>query len=281
MSGCLMTVCTECTKSPANIVCHAAESIRFERCLFENLGGAGIDLEYGSCDNLIADCEFRNIAGSAIQVGDVQREDHHPDDARLVVKNNTVVGNSIHAIATDYNGGVGVFVGYTDGTIIRNNEIFDLPYSGISMGWGWGETDAGGGNYVTPVIFDTPTPAGNNIIEHNHIHHVMGTLIDGGAIYTLGDMPGTVIRENHVHDNGGWPSGIYLDEGSGHIEITGNAIYNVGKAMNYNNMGQDRHLTCSEHDNFFDVTPDDPAFPTEIVARAGRPVPPQSSTDEE
>ena len=150
-------------------------------------------------------------------------------------------------------GGVGVFAGYTDGTIIAHNEIRDLPYSGMSVGWGWGEEDAGGGseNYYMPFKYDTPTPSGNNRIEFNHIHHVMSRLHDGGGIYTLGNMPGTIIRGNHIHDNPGAPGGIYLDEGSGFIEITGNLVYHVSTPMNYNNRAQNRIATCKEHDNFF------------------------------
>jgi hypothetical protein len=80
---------------------------------------------------------------------------------------------------------------------------------------------------------------------------VQQKLSDGGGIYTLGNMPGTIIRDNHIHDNGGAPGGIYLDEGSGFIEITGNVVCNVAKPMNYNNKNQNRKDTCKEHDNWF------------------------------
>ena len=130
-----------------------------------------------------------------------------------------------------------------------------MPYSGVSVGWGWGEEDAGGGVETMPYKYATPTPAKDNRIEYNHIHDVMKPLDDGGGIYTLGNMPGTVIRGNHVHDNFGYPGGIYLDEGSGFIEITGNLVYNVLEAMHYNNFNQNRKATCKEHDNFFGGNP--------------------------
>ena len=164
------------------------------------------------------------------------KDDHHPDDPRKIVKNNAVVNCYIHDCGVEYWGSVGVFAGYTEGTVIAHNEITGLPYSGISVGWGWGEEDAGGGNpaYEQPFKYDTPTPAKNNRIEYNHIHGVMGKTLDGAGIYTLGNMPGTVIRGNHIHDSTGAGkadrgpiAGIYLDEGSGFIEITGNVVYNV------------------------------------------------------
>ena len=246
------TIHHEMLKSPSNIVCRAARSIRFERCTFTRLGGGGIDLEYGSQDNVISGCRFYDISGTAIQVGDVLKTDHHPSDERMIVRNNAVVNNYIRDCCVEYMGGVGIFAGYVAETTIAHNEISNLPYSGISIGWGWGELDAGGGAYHQPFRYDTPTPMKSNRIQHNHIHHVMQSLNDGGGIYTLGNMPGTIIRGNHIHDNRGIPGGIYLDEGSGFIEVTGNVVYGARIPMNYNNRNQNRIATCNVHDNFFD-----------------------------
>ena len=267
--GTMAPIHNETVKSPANVVVHAGRSITFGGCRFARLGGAGLDLEHGAQDNLVVGCEFSDISGSGIQVGDVRRDDHHPEDPRLIVKGNRIVNNLIHHIGAEYQDSLGVFCGYADGTLIAHNEIRELPYSGISVGWGWGEEDAGGGNYPLPYLYDTPTPCRDNRIEHNHIHQVLLQRTDGGGIYTLGNQPGTVIRENCIHDNVGAPGGIYLDEGSGFIEVTGNLVYSVNRAMNYNNHAQERIATCDEHDNHFDVPPGDPAFPAEVAARAG------------
>ena len=267
--GYLQNLHNEAVKSPAHIVLRAAQSIVFERCRFTKLGGAGIDLEHGSRDNLLSGCEFFDISGSAIQVGDVI--DHHPKDLRAILKNNRIVNNYIHHVGSQYSSGVGVFVGYTDGTVIAHNEICDLPYSAISIGWGWGEEDVGGGapHYYQPFLYDEPTPSRNNVCENNHIHGVLKERSDGGGVYTLGNMPGSVIRGNLIHDNPNWFGGVYLDEGSGYIEVTGNAVYNVEKPMNYNNKAQNRDATCNEHDNYFDIKPGDKGFPTEVSKRAG------------
>jgi hypothetical protein len=187
----------------------------------------------------------------------VLKDDHHPDDARKIVKNNQVTNNTIHDACVEFQGGVGVFAGVTEGTRIAHNHIYRLPYSGVSVGWGWGEEDAGGGqpSYYQPFHYDTPTTAKNNVIELNHIHDVMQERNDGGGIYTLSNQPGTVIRGNHIHDAKGHPGGIYLDEGSGFIEVTGNLVYNVHTPMNFNNRAQNRIATCKVHDNFFGTVP--------------------------
>ena len=258
----------ENSKSPSNVVLHAAKSIRFERCTFTQFGSGGIDLEYGSQDNIISGSRFYDLSGSAIQVGDVI--DHHPRDPREVVKNNQIVNNYIHDVAIQYVAGVGIFAGYTDGTVIAHNEIRNLPYSGISVGWGWGEEDAGGSDqYYQPITYKEPTPSRDLHCEYNHIRNVMLERNDGGGIYTLSNMSGSIIRGNLIHDNAGRPGGIYLDEGSGYIEVTGNVVYNVNKAMNYNNRPQNRIATCHEHDNYFDLKPTDRGFPKTVADKAG------------
>ena len=275
-------------KSAANVVCHTAKSVRFERCTFTRLGGAGLDIEAGSQDNVVLGCRFFDISGTAVQIGDVLKDDHHPDDPRKIVKNNAVENCYIHDCCVEYRGGQGICAGYTEATRIAHNEICRIPHSGISVGWGWGEEDAGGGANYQPFVYQTPTPAKNNRIEMNHIHHVVYSMNDAAGIYMLGNMPGTIIRGNHVHDNGhdardrrqvdkiyydthgrfapagaavpytgGYPGGIYLDEGSGFIEITGNLVYHVVcNPMNYNNLPQNRKATCKEHDNFFGSRPE-------------------------
>ncbi|MBM4032095.1 MAG: right-handed parallel beta-helix repeat-containing protein [Planctomycetes bacterium] len=256
-SGTVTTTHNEQLKSPSNIVCHAAKAIRFEGCTFTKLGSGALDIESGSQGNAVVGCRFHDISGTAIQIGDVLKDDHHPDDPRKIVKGNSVTNCLIHDCGVEFKGSVGIFAGYTEATTIAHNEIRDLPYSGVSVGWGWGEEDAGGGAYGQKPFYDTPTTAKNNRVEFNHIHHVMRDLADGGGIYTLSIQPGTVIRGNHIHDNRGGPGGIYLDEGSGQIEIAGNLVYAVPKPMNYNNAAQKRRATCNEHDNFFNAKPED------------------------
>jgi hypothetical protein len=253
-------------KSAANVVCHAAKAIVFNRCSFSRLGGAGLDIEYGSQNNTVVGCRFSDISGTAIQIGDILKDDHHPDDPRKIVKNNTVSNCYIHDCCLDYRGGVGICVGYTERTNLLHNEICRLPYSAISMGWGWGMEDAGGGGYNQPHRYTEPTPAKDNRIENNNIHHVMASLDDGGGIYTLGRQPGTIIRGNHVHDSRnltskrGWSQGIYLDEGSGFIEVTDNLVYGM-TTMHCNNHAQNRIATCRIHDNLFGQKPSSPAVP--------------------
>ncbi len=269
--GSLNMIHNESIKSPSNIVCHAAKSIRFENCTFTKFGGGGIDLEHGSQDNTIIGCHFYDISATAIQVGDVRREDHHPRDKRLIVKNNKILNNLIENCGVEFKGSHAIFAGYTDGTLIAHNEIRNLPYSAIAVGWGWGEEDIGGDpRWPQPFSYKTPTPAKNNIIEYNHIHNVMAELMDGGAIYTLSRQPNSAIRGNYIHDNKGVPGGIYLDAATGYFDVTQNIVYNAGVRETWGNkplaVNPVSIEMCRIYDNFFNMIPGD----VDIKGRFGK-----------
>ena len=303
-------------KTSAGIELSGANGIVFRYCKFSRFGGAGINISHGSKNNLIQGCQITEIGGSGIQVGGFNLADAHPQDTLEIVSNNKIDNNVIYNIGTIYKGGIGVISGYTEGTQITNNEIFDIAYSGISVGWGWGYWDKGGRietkagkspDYYN--VFDKPTVSKNHLIGWNHVYNVMKRLTDGAGIYTLSWMENTKIIGNHIHDNPpdwtfnkdekmrhkihGWPGGIYLDEGSGAIEITGNLIYNVTKPYNYNDLSYmgvnwvEREKSNKVHNNYFssmpesdelkyllpdnvlDTGPGIAGFPSEIAENAG------------
>lgn len=268
--GSLVNLHNEYVKSPATVIVEYGHGIVFEDCTFTRLGGAGLDLGRGSQECVVSRCTFADISGSGIQIGDVLKDDHHPANPAMVVRGNRVSDCLIERVGAEYEDSVGIFTGYVQETVIEHNEIRDLPYSGISVGWGWGEEDSGGGNYPIPFVYEQATPARDNRIANNHIYRVMQRRNDGGGVYMLGNQPGTMISGNYIHDSVGWPGGIYLDEGSGFIEITGNVVHGAETPMNYNNRAQNRIETCNEHDNHFGIAPGEAGFPDAVAEAAGR-----------
>ncbi len=292
-------------KTASAVVLEAAHGIVFEGCTFSLLGSNAIDMGKGSVNNEIRRCEFKNIGGSGIQIGEFSIEAAHPAEDGIKVKGNLISDNLIHHIGIDCKGGTGILAGYTEGTQIRHNEICNTGYIGISLGWGWGFFDQGCDNRThnfPPAYyprFNEPTSAKGNRIEYNHIHHVLQRLHDGAGIYTLSMQPDSVIRGNHVHDNGGFsgkgyedgylvlgavdgeetrrlieqkgfPGGIYMDECSGGFDVYENIVYNVAIPCFFHDAG----LTggperVSVHDNWYNISPEDSLFPGEAAAKAG------------
>jgi hypothetical protein len=208
-------------KMPASVSFSGGRNLRFERNTFIHLGSVGLNVDYGAQDNLIQGNIFKDISGNAMMLGDVKQEDYHPSVEARAVDRNTIKNNFITKVGAEYHGSVGIWTGYTKNTVVAHNEITDLPYSGISIGWGWGETDEGGSlNYTIPTIVE------NNRIANNKIWNTMHTLVDGAGIYSLSAdrnqiISGNVISDVHTH------GAIYLDNNSRYNTVTNNVSFDI------------------------------------------------------
>lgn len=91
-----------------------------------------------------------------------------------------------------------VFAGYVANSTISHNTMHDLPYSGVQVGWGWGQN----------------TFAGRNAIMNNSIDGVLAYFADGGCIYSQSNMHGSVIAGNWLQHDGNRYGVIYTDGAS-------------------------------------------------------------------
>lgn len=279
-----------------------AENVVFDKCVFQNLGSAAINMQEGTVNNTISNSVFKGISAGGVMIGGTDITDAHPlkpgdtvenhiangtahDEAQFV-KDNTITNNYFNKIGTEYKGSIAVWAGYTDHTVITNNTIRDVAYSGISVGWGWGYWDQNG-RYIDDNTPDEETPkeyprfpkgdaaeSKNNVIERNDVSQCMMKLHDGAGVYTLGDMPNSSIAGNVVHDNTGWPGGIYLDQGSGGMTLENNITYNTQMTL-FDNV---REYTWGhrynppiykDKTNYWNVSPDMENYPAELAAKAG------------
>jgi hypothetical protein len=189
-----------------------ARECRFEDCVVSNLGTWAFDLQEGCEGNAISRNEIHHVAAGGIRI-DGGGHGSHP---LTRTRDNEVADNRLHHYGEDFPSAVGILLMNTSGNRVAHNDIHHGWYTGVSIGWQWG--------YQRSVSRD-------NVIEFNHIHDIgQGLLSDMGAIYTLGVSPGTVLRNNLIHDvnanhYGGW--GIYHDEGSSHILVEDNVVYNT------------------------------------------------------
>jgi hypothetical protein len=115
--------------------------------------------------------------------------------------------------------GPGIFTGYVRNIRIEHNTISNLPYTGISVGWGWSPLES---------IME------NNSVKFNRIYGIMNFLHDGGGIYTLSTQPGLNVSYNVIHDSGN--CGLYLDE------RTNGSVWSFNVAWDCENEMQDHSM---------------------------------------
>jgi hypothetical protein len=139
-----------------------------------------------------------------------------------VIRNNFVT-----RVGRDYAGSVGIAVGHLFGVTIEYNEVSQVPYTGISIGWSWDDKANG---------------CSNNIVGHNRVHEYMQLCCDGAAIYSLGRQDGHRIHNNYIYnpDPSQWSTapyatrdgvfgtilceGVYLDNGSCNKTVEHNVL---------------------------------------------------------
>ena len=209
-----------------------ARSVVFERDVFTHLGAAGLNFGSGSQNNSIIGNHLYDISGNGLMVGEANNA--FTTDQREIPKNNRIANNYIHAIAAEYAGGVGIWVGYTQGSVIEQNELHDLPYTGISIGWGWSS--------AVSISKD-------NIVRNNLIYDHVQTQVDGGGIYSLSAQPGNVISGNVIKGQVNEYGALYLDNSSRYITVENNivfgnirsAIIKGGDHLIHDNWWQDRY----------------------------------------
>ncbi len=194
-------------ETPGNVTMTQGHDITFERCRFEHLGAAGLVVERGSHDVVVNGCTFQDISGGAVRIGNVDAP--NPTDSRDVTRDNVVSNCLVTACGREFFDGVGLFAGYTDGTHFLHNEIRNVPYSGMSVGWGWSTAS---------------TVARNNEVAFNLGAHVMQRLHDGGQIYTLSNQPDSSIHDNFFSSQIHVYGSIYLDQGTQHYRVTNNVV---------------------------------------------------------
>lgn len=199
----------------------AARQIDFERCRFEHLGSTGLDYEEAVQGGVVRGCLFRDIAGNGLLVGSFSPAAHEthlpydPADRREVCTQQQINNCYFTEIGNEDWGCLAIAAGYVGDVNIEHNEISEVPYSGISLGWGWTQT-------VNCMR--------NNRVHANLIHHYAKHMYDVAGIYTLGSQPKSYVTENcvhsiykpgYVHDPNHWFY-LYTDEGSSFITVRDN-----------------------------------------------------------
>ncbi len=235
------------SKVPAAIELNLAEHCSFDQCTIRHTAGTGIWIRRNCQECEISASHIHDISGNGVSIG--EGNDRLTDGKvwwksrpEEVSRGNMVNNSLIEHCGLQFYGAVGIWCGLVANTVIEHNEIRDLPYTGISVGWMW-----------TPE----PTPCRENTLHANHIHNILTILSDGGGIYSLGLQPGSRITNNLIHDvkvNAGRAesNGMFLDEGTKELLIENNIVYNIARSplrfhkAAHPNMVQNNVLVCKD-----------------------------------
>ena len=205
----------------AAVSVRCAEDINFKGCTIEHCASTGIDFFEYTKGGSISRSTIRDVGGNGILAGSFGPEAHeahlpyNPTDSRIICTGLTIENNLITDVTNEDWGCVGIGAGYVRGIRILHNEISEVSYSGISMGWGWNQQ---------------PCAMADNRVKGNHIHHYAKHMYDTAGIYTLGAQPHSFVEENvvrdiyspgYAHDPNHWFY-LYTDEGSSCIMVRNN-----------------------------------------------------------
>src|SRR5947207_5210277 len=173
------------------ITVNSADSISFVGNTVKHSGSEGISMINDVVNSTIVGNYITDIAGSGITVGHPQHvylgdggaHEKYPAGVEGICTNDSITTNVVYDVSSlpGFGGHAGITAFFVNGLSITNNYINKTAYNGMNLGWGWQN-------------FSDSTTCKNNSVSFNRFTNTLNRLHDSGAVYTLGQMPGTTIN---------------------------------------------------------------------------------------
>jgi hypothetical protein len=203
-----------------------ANHIHFERNMFTQMAATGLDFVSGTHDDMIVGNVFTEIGGNGISVGKFTADEttefhipYNPSDKNEICTNDTIKNNYIHDVTTEFQGASGIACGYPRSIGIEHNEIAEVNFTAIIVGFG---------------LTTSANAMANNKINYNNIHHALSVLGGGAAIITISNQsPSSEMQYNYFYDFAmsqwaDWPvESIFLDDGTVGYTVAHNVTSNA------------------------------------------------------
>ncbi len=232
---------------PSMIHVTSADSISFVGNVVKHSGSEGISMINDVVNSSIVGNYITDIAGSGITVGHPQHvfigdggaHEKYAAGVEGVCAKDVIANNVLYNISMlpGFGGHAGITAFFVDTLSITNNHIQTTAYNGINLGWGWSN-------------FTTSTTSKNNAVNNNRLINTLSRLHDSGAVYTLGQMPGTTVNQNYVRgipaNTSGPTYGLHNDEGSAYITENDNVL-DISTGVTYT-------INCEDYGGKHDLT---------------------------
>ena len=235
---------------PATIHVTGSDSINFTGNTIKHTGADGLSMTNDVINCTVSQNFITDITSSGITVSHPQHiyigdkrdnnREKFPVGVEGVCKNIDITDNLLYNISVvpGFGGCAAITVYYGDTVKVLRNQVENTAYNGIHLGWGW-------------CNFKDSKTCKDNMICQNRVINCLNRLHDSGGIYTIGQMPGTIINENYIQGipagRAGAPTyGLHNDEGTAYIEEDDNILDispNVTYTINCEDYGQKHHLT--------------------------------------
>jgi hypothetical protein len=210
---------------PGVITVNSAQSIEIAGNVIKHSGSEGISLINDVVESSVLGNYIGDIAGSGITVGHPQHvylgdggtHARYSREVEGICTKDTISNNVLYdtSSARGFGGHAGITAFFVESLSVTHNHIQQTAYNGMNLGWGWRN-------------FKDSTTCKNNTVNNNRFVDVLTRLHDSGAIYTLGQMPGTNINQNYVRGippaTSGPTYGLHNDEGSAYITQNDNVL---------------------------------------------------------